>query len=91
MNDVDLTQYMKETAMQLKELTMEVMRLQEMMKQRVVEDKFLTMAEACLYLKISRATMTKRLSSGEICFATKKGKSWLFPEEKLKAYASGIA
>jgi excisionase family DNA binding protein len=49
------------------------------------------MAEACDYLKVSRGTMTKRLSDGEINFATKRGKSWLFPEEKLKAYASGMA
>ena len=55
------------------------------------KSRFLTMAEACDYLKVSRGTMTKRLSDGEINFATKRGKSWLFPEEKLKAYASGMA
>lgn len=91
MIDQELIKYMKETADQLHELRLEVAMLREMVRGKAVSGKFLTMAEACSYLKISRATMTKRLADGEITFASKKGKSWLFPEEKLKAYASGMA
>ena len=91
MIDQELFQYMKETAQQLKELRLEVARLREVIREKAVSSRFLTMADACDYLNISRATMTKRLAEGEINFATKRGKSWLFPEEKLKAYASGMA
>lgn len=91
MIDSELIKYMKETANQLHELRLEVAMLREMVRGNAVSGKFLTMAEACAYLKISRATMTKRLADGEIGFASKRGKSWLFPEEKLKAYASGMA
>lgn len=91
MIDSELIKYMKETANQLNELRLEVAMLREMVRGNAVSGKFLTMAEACAYLKISRATMTKRLADGEIGFASKRGKSWLFPEEKLKAYASGMA
>lgn len=91
MIDEELMQYMKETTQQLKELRLEVARLREAMRGKAVSSKFLTMTDACDYLNISRATMTKRLSEGEITFATKRGKSWLFPEDKLRAYASGIA
>lgn len=91
MIDMDLLQYMKETAEQLRELRLEVARLRSMMLDKAISSRFLTMEDACAYLHISRATMTKRLSEGEITFATKKGKSWLFPEDKLKAYASGMS
>lgn len=92
MNDMDdLLKYMKETADQLRELRLEVAMLREVVKGKAVSSRFLTMAEACEYLKISRATMTKRLADGEIGFASKRGKSWLFPEEKLREYASGMA
>lgn len=91
MNDMDLLKYMKETAEILHELRLEVAMLREMIRGKAVSGKFLTMAEACEYLKISRATMTKRLADGDITFASKRGKSWLFPEDKLRAYASGMA
>lgn len=91
MNDMDLLKYMKETAEILHELRLEVAMLREMIRGKAVSGKFLTMAEACKYLKISRATMTKRLADGDITFASKRGKSWLFPEDKLRAYASGMA
>lgn len=91
MNDMELLKYMKETAAMLHELRLEVAMLREVIRGKAVSSRFLKMDEACAYLKISRATMTKRLSEGEITFATKRGKSWLFPEDKLKAYASGMA
>lgn len=91
MDDVELLKYMRETAEMLHELRLEVSMLREVIRGKDVSSRFLKMDEACSYLKISRTTMTRRLSEGEITFATKKGKSWLFPEDKLKAYASGMA
>ena len=82
---------MKDIAQEMKELRHELMRLRNEQRERKITQKFLTMADACEYLHISRATMTKRLTDGDICFAVKKGKSWLFPEDKLMAYASGMS
>ena len=82
---------MKDMAQELKELRHELMRLRHEQRERKITQKFLTMADACEYLHISRATMTKRLTDGDICFAVKRGKSWLFPEDKLMAYASGMS
>lgn len=86
-----ITGMMKEMAQEMKELRLELMRLRNETRERKITQKFLTMADACEYLHISRATMTKRLTDGDICFAVKKGKSWLFPEDKLMAYASGMS
>lgn len=81
---------LKELASEVREMRLELMRLRSEQREQKISSKFLTMAEACDYLKVSRCTMTKRLADGEINFATKRGKSWLFPEDKLKAYASGM-
>ena len=91
MNDLDVIRLLNEMASELREVKLELMRLRTETRDKKISSRFLTMAEACMYLNISRCTMTKRLIEGEITFATKKGKSWLFPEDKLKAYASGIA
>lgn len=82
---------LKDMASEIRGLRQDLIRLQSIVEDKKTKGRFLTMAEACDYLKVSRGTMTKRLSDGEINFATKRGKSWLFPEEKLKAYASGMA
>lgn len=90
----DMAQELSEMKRNLKELSevrLELMRLRNEQRERKITQKFLTMADACEYLHISRATMTKRLTDGDICFAVKKGKSWLFPEDKLMAYASGMS
>ena len=91
MNESDVIRLLGEMASELREVKLELMRLRNETRDKKISSRFLTMAEACMYLNISRCTMTKRLIEGEITFATKKGKSWLFPEDKLKAYASGIA
>ena len=91
MNDPDFMKLLKDVASELHEVKLELMRLRNEHRESKIRSKFLKMDEACVYLKISRATMTKRLSEGEITFATKRGKSWLFPEDKLKEYASGMA
>ena len=90
-DDPDFMKLLKDVASELREVKLELMRLRNETRERKIAQKFLTMADACEYLHISRATMTKRLTDGDICFAVKKGKSWLFPEDKLMAYASGMS
>ena len=81
---------LKDMALEIRMLRQDLQRLQNTVEEKKTKSRFLTMADACEYLHISRATMTKRLADGEISFATKKGKAWLFPEDRLKAYASGM-
>lgn len=90
-DDPDFMKLLKDVASELREVKLELMRLRNETRERGISTKFLKMREACDYLHISRATMQKRISSGEITFASKNGGSYLFPEEKLKAYASGMA
>lgn len=71
-------------------LRIEVAELRKETAEKNLARKFLTLKEACDYLRISRTTMHDRLSNGDICFAVKRGKSWLFPSDKLKEYASGF-
>ena len=91
MIDPELLQYMKETAEELRELRGLVLKLQQEIRDKSIKSRFLTMDEACAYLKKSRATIQKRIANGEITFANKNGGKYLFPEEALKAYASGMA
>ena len=91
MNDPDVLKLLNEMSCELREVRLELMRLRNETRERGISTKFLKMRQACDYLHISRATMQKRISSGEITFASKNGGSYLFPEEKLKAYASGMA
>ena len=82
---------LKDMALEIRMLRQDLQRLQNTVEDKKTKSRFLKMREACDYLHISRATMQKRISSGEITFASKNGGSYLFPEEKLKAYASGMA
>ena len=91
MNDPDVLKLLNEMSCELREVRLELMRLRNETRERGISTKFLKMKDACSYLKISRTTMQKRIASGEISFACKNGGSYLFPEEKLKAYASGMA
>ena len=91
MNDPDVLKLLNEMSCELREVRLELMRLRNETRERGISTKFMKMREACDYLHISRATMQKRISSGEITFASKNGGSYLFPEEKRKAYASGMA
>lgn len=91
MNDQEFLQFLKETASELRELRLQVMRLQNMVAEKQTKSRFLTMREACDYIHKSRATLQKWIADGKIDFAVKNGGTYLFPEEKLKAYASGMA
>lgn len=71
----------------LKRLCGEVEELRLELEDRNSKKKNYTMNEACQYLRISRTTMYTRMSMGEFPWAVKRGKSYLFPFEKLKKYA----
>lgn len=71
----------------LKALCGEVEALRLELEDRNSKKKNYTMNEACQYLRISRTTMYTRMSMGEFPWAVKRGKSYLFPFEKLKKYA----
>ena len=90
MNEIELRQLLNELCGEIRTLRREVMQLRSDRYDENLRGRFFTMKEACSFLKISRTTMQRRLTDGEIGFAIKKGKSWLFPAEKLKIYASGL-
>lgn len=79
------------------ELTAEVRGLRvdmdEMRKELLsakMKSHYLTMKEACEYLRISRSHMQNLLADGEMPWAIKSGKAWRFPAEKIKKYASAL-
>lgn len=91
MSDFELMKAIGDLSREIRELRVELLKLKNQASENSIKSKFLKMTEACMYLRISRETMRKRIATGEITFATKKGNTYLFPEEKLKAYASGMA
>lgn len=91
MNEFELLKAIGDLSREIRELRVEIMKIKNQASENGLKAKFLKMSEACMYLRISRETMRKRIAAGEITFAAKKGNTYLFPEEKLKAYASGLA
>lgn len=75
---------------EVRTLRKEVMLLQQRVSEEKIANKFLDMKEACAMLHVSRTTMQKKLAEGDLPFAVKRGKSWLFPSDKLRLYASGL-
>ena len=71
----------------LKALAGEVAELRMAIEERNAKKRNYTMDEACEFLRISRTTMYNRMCMGEFPWAVKRGKSYLFPFEKLKKYA----
>lgn len=88
MNDFEMHKMLSDLVAEVRMLRLEVMKLKDTRHTEMIRGKFLSLKEACDYLHISRTTMYGRLSTGEIGFAVKKGKSWIFPADKLEAYAS---
>jgi len=68
----------------LKSLCGEVAELRMAVEERNAKKKNYTFDEAREYLRISRTTMHERMRRGEFPWAVKRGKSWLFPFDKLK-------
>ena len=64
MNDPDVLKLLNEMSCELREVRLELMRLRNETRERGIGTKFLKMDEACLYLKISRATMTRGFQMG---------------------------
>ena len=81
---------LKDMAFEIHMLREDVQRLQNIVEEKKTKGRFLTMNEACGYIHKSRATMQKWIADGKIDFAVKNGGTYLFPEDKLKAYASGM-
>ena len=75
---------------EVRTLRKEIMQLQQRVSEEKIACKFLNMKEACAMLHVSRTTMQKKLAEGDLPFAVKRGKSWLFPADKLRLYASGL-
>ena len=90
MNEFEFKKLADDMMSEISSLRLEIHQLKGAITTGTLSEKLLNMQEACKYLHISRATMYKRLADGDIAFAVKKGKSWLFPADKLKCYASGL-
>ena len=82
---------LNDLANEVRMLRQDLQRLQNTVEEKKTKSRFLTMREACVYIHKSRATLQKWIADGKIDFAVKNGGTYLFPEEKLKAYASGMA
>ena len=82
---------LNDLANEVRMLRQDLQRLQNTVEEKKTKSRFLTMREACDYIHKSRATLQKWIADGKIDFAVKNGGTYLFPEEKLKAYASGMA
>ena len=82
---------LNDLANEVRMLRQDFERLQNTVEEKKTKSRFLTMREACDYIHKSRATVQKWIADGKIDFAVKNGGTYLFPEEKLKAYASGMA
>ena len=82
---------LNDLANEVRMLRLDLQRLQNTVEEKKTKSRFLTMREACDYIHKSRATLQKWIADGKIDFAVKNGGTYLFPEEKLKAYASGMA
>lgn len=87
MSELEVMKVIRELSAEVNMLRAEL-RLMKM--QQSGNRKKLTMKEACEYLRIGRTTMQNRIMTGEITFAVKVGKSWLFDVAKLEQYASGM-
>ena len=88
MNESEMYKALLRLVDEVKSLRLEVASLRKSDEEKFRQGQLLTLKEACDYLRIKRTTMHNRISSGEIDFAVKKGKTWMFNIDKLKAYAA---
>ena len=82
---------LQEMADEIRMLREDMARFERKMEGKQAKSRYLTMTEACDYVRKSRSTMQKWIAEGKIDFAVKNGGTYLFPEEKLRAYAQGMA
>lgn len=90
MTDLEMVKAVQEMTAEVREMRRMLLRLEQEVTVNEAKRRYLTMEDACVYLGISRMTMHRRMAKGEITFGVKKGGRYLFAEEKLKAYASGM-
>lgn len=74
-------------ASEVRGMRVELMTLRNIVEKKASEENWKTLKEACSYLHIGKTTMQQRLTNGEVPWAVKHGKKWLFPADKLKLYA----
>lgn len=90
MNDLEILKAINELKAEVCMLRAEL-RLQQKSREKAdLSRRKLTMKEACAYLHKGRTTVQNKINSGEIGFAVKVGKSYLFDFDKLEEYASGM-
>lgn len=86
-----MREMLEEVRVDVKSLRVELMQLKNEQERARAKGQYLTMAEACDLLRIGRTTMTERLSQGEYPWAIKRHGKWLFPADKLRLHAAGLA
>lgn len=86
-----MREMLEEVRADVKSLRVELMQLKNEQERARAKGQYLTMAEACDLLRVGRTTMTERLNGGEYPFAIKRHGKWLFPADKLRLHAAGLA
>lgn len=86
-----MREMLEEVRADVKSLRVELMQLKNEQERSRAKGHYLTMAEACDLLRIGRTTMTERLSEGIYPWAIKRHGKWLFPADKLRLHAAGLA
>lgn len=86
-----MREMLEEVRADVKSLRVELMQLKNEQERVRAKGQYLTMAEACDLLRIGRTTMTERLSEGIYPWAIKRHGKWLFPADKLRLHAAGLA
>lgn len=86
-----MREMLEEVRVDVKSLRVELMQLKNEQERTRAKGQYLTMAEACDLLRIGRTTMTERLSEGIYPWAIKRHGKWLFPADKLRLHAAGLA
>lgn len=80
-------------AVEFYKLRTEIRELKSMLLAQGGLNRWLTMDEAAEHLRISRTTMSGRLTDPEFCNAVgavREGRKWRFSAAKLEAYAGGL-
>lgn len=90
MNDLEVLKAIKDLTAEVSLLRAELRLMKNHQEKADLSRRKLTMKEACAFLHKGRTTIQNKINSGEIGFAVKVGKSYLFDYDKLEQYASGM-
>lgn len=86
----ELKEMLLEMSAELRLLRAEVVSLQVTVENSKIRQQYFGMREACEFMRISRTKMQQMLSAGELPWAVRKGKKWMFPVSKMNEYMSNI-